>query len=273
MKFRHLPVFAAGAVAALAVIPVAPASAQWTSQPSMVGSNKVNVVKGSESWVSVNWTASTDMENFRMYVREWTTGVEVDYVEGRTSAGLTDNADLSAGEIDSAAFKLTVDDNAASSFFLQIVAEWEHEGRTYQFFPGGLDVRAEKFSGNRFSVLTDAASVVAGPEGQADPAANWVEIDLLGLAPITDGIAITISGDVEPYYPQVEFTSLHHDDRLHAQESDVARVWFDPDLVEPGTYDLEMTVSYLENSNARNPKTASETFPLQLTVTSGTRSS
>ena len=271
MKFRHLPVLAAGAVTALAVIPVSPASAQWTSQPSMVGSNKVNVVKGSESWVSVNWTASTDMENFRMYVNESTNGVEVEYVEGRTSAGLTDNADLSAGEIDSAAFKLSVDDSASSSFFLQVVAEWEHEGETYRFFPGGLDIRAEKFSGDRFSVLTDAASVVAGPEGQADPAANWVEIDLLGLAPVTDGIEITISGDVEPYYPQVEFTSLHHDDRLHARESDVARIWFDPDLIVPGTYDLEMTVSYRKSSI--DGKTKSESFPLELTVTSGSRTS
>ncbi len=269
MKSRRLLALATTAVALTAVLPAAPASAQSTSQPSIVGSNNVNVMKGSESWVSVNWTAPTEMENFRVIVNEWTNGVEVEYAADRASAALTNDANLSAGEIDSIAFLLKVDDNAASSFFLQLVAEWEHDGETFRFYPGGLDVRAEKFKGDRFSVLTDSAAVKAGPAGVDDPRGNWVEIDLLGLAPMTEGIAIELDGDLDLYYPQGDFTSLHHDDRLHAQESDVARIWFDPDLIEPGVYDMKMIVTYLDGtSSGSKPKTKSEKFSFTLTVES-----
>ncbi|MEZ5376914.1 MAG: hypothetical protein R2733_10420 [Acidimicrobiales bacterium] len=269
MKSRRLLALASTALTAATVLPAVPASAQWNSQPSIVGSNKVNVMKGGESWVSVNWTAPSDMENFRVIVNEWTNGVEIEYAADRTSAALTNDANLSAGEIDSTAFLLKVDENASSSFFLQLVAEWEHNGETFRFYPGGLDVRAEKFDGDRFSVLTDSATVKAGPAGTADPKGNWVEIDLLGLAPVTDGIKIELETDLEPYYPQETFTSLHHDDRLHAQESDVARIWFDPELVEPGTYEIEMSVTWIDsNPNGKNPKTKTETFPFTLTVES-----
>lgn len=233
----------------------------------MIGPNEVNVVKGSESWVSVSWTAPTDMENFRMVLNEWTSGVDVTYPEGRTSSGLANDADLSAGEIDTAWFRLDVAENASSSFFIQVVAQWEHDGETYEYFPGGLNVRAEKFKGDRFSVLTDSATVRSGEKGLADPDGNWVEIDVLGLAPLTEGIEMRFDGKPEPYYPQTEFTSLHHDDRLHGQESDVARVWFDPETIEAGTYDLKLTVTYLEGKkNDKNVKTKTESFPFELTV-------
>ncbi len=269
MKSRHLLTLASAALATATVLPAAPASAQWNSQPSIVGSNNVNVMKGGESWVSVNWTAPTDMENFRVIVNEWTNGVEVEYAADRTSAALENDADLSAGELDSTSFLLKVDENAPSAFFLQLVAEWEHEGETFRFYPGGLDVRAEKFTGDRFSVLTDAATVTAGPAGAVDPEENWVEIDLLGIAPVTDGIAIVLDTDIEAYYPQSDFTSLHHDDRLHDQETDVARIWFDPELIEPGTYEMTMVITYNDsNPSGKNIKTKSESFPFTLTVES-----
>lgn len=266
MKSRLLLALTAPALL-LAGLPANSASAQWTSQPSMQGSNQVNVMKGSQSWVSVSWTAPTDMENFRMVLAEWNTGVDITYVEGRTSAGLSNDADLSAGEIDTASFRLDVAENAPSSSFIQVVAEWEHEGETYQYFPGGLNVRAEKFNGDRFSVLTDSATVLSGEAGAADLDGNWVEIDVLGLAPKTDGVEMRLDGKPEVYYPQTEFTSLHHDDRLHAQESDVARIWFDPELVDPGTYDMKLVVTYLEGRKGdSSAKTKSESFPFELTV-------
>ncbi|MEZ5227954.1 MAG: hypothetical protein R2710_15155 [Acidimicrobiales bacterium] len=209
------------------------ASAQWNSQPSIVGSNKVNVMKGGESWVSVNWTAPSDMENFRVIVNEWTNGVEIEYAADRTSAALTNDANLSAGEIDSTAFLLKVDENAISAH--PSSSSSSPSGSTTDdlpLLPRWSRRAAEKFDGDRFSVLTDSATVKAGPAGTADPSGNWVEIDLLGLAPVTDGIKIELETDLEPYYPQETFTSLHHDDRLHARRAMWPLDRFDPELVE-----------------------------------------
>ncbi len=236
----------------------APASAQWTSQPVMLGDNDVSIVRGEDTWINVAWTAPTTMENFRMVVQEWQVGTETAYAEGREAAFLEQDLTLSAGEIDVTRFKLTTSDATPERFFIQVVAEWEFEGETYRYFPGGLNLRLVDFDGEQYKLLTDDATV----SSRGDGASNWVELDFLGLAPMTSDISVAIEGDVPIYYPQETFTSLHHDARLRANERDVARFWVDPTTVSEGSEEVILVVQWLDADG----QLQSDRFPFVLDI-------
>ncbi len=261
-RFVTMAAVVTTSVLAATVLPVLPASAQDASQPSMLGGTQINVVEGSESFVPITWTAPVEMQNFRMTVTPSGKGVSVAYANGRSSAGLVNDDVLSAGEIDSANFILKTSVNSPDKFTLQAVAEWDVDGQTLRSAPITLDVRSEKYKGDRFAVLTESATVSSTGDGSD----NWVEIDFLGLSPLTEGIRLEFdSKDVIPYYPQGTYTSLHHDDRLHGDETDVARVWFDPATLEPGTYKMKLDVTFLEGK-AGSDETKDEDFSFTLTV-------
>ncbi len=234
-----------------------PASAQWTVQPTMVGDSEITVVQGGDSWINVVWTAPSELENFRMVVNEWSLGTEVSYAEGTDAAYLSQDADLAAGEMDTASFKLTTSARTPRTVWLQVIAEWEHEGQTYRYFPGGISVRMVQHDGEPYSLLTDSATVASSGDGSA----NWIELDFIGLAPVTGATEVRVNGDLPVYYPQETYTSLHHDDQLHAQENDVARVWIDPETVQPGSQTVELVVDFTDHFGRTQTKTH------QLTVT------
>ncbi len=261
-RFATMAAAVTTSLVAATILPVLPASAQAPSQPTMLSGTQINVVEGSEVEVSVNWTAPVEMQNFRVTVTPSGKGVSVAYAPGHTSAGLVNDAVLSAGEIDSTTFLLKTSVDSSDKFSLQLVAEWEVDGQTFRSSPTTMDVRSEKYKGDRFAVLTESATVSSTGDGTG----NWVELDFLGLSPLTEGIRVELdTKDVLPYYPQGTFTSLHHDDRLHGDETDVARVWFDPDAVEPGTYKMKIEVTFLEGK-AGSTKTKTEDFSFTLTV-------
>ncbi len=243
---------------ALAVgVSAVPADAQWTSQPSMVGDDHVTVIRGGDTWLNVAWTAPTEMENFRMEVKEWQAGTELAYASDRDGAYLSNDSTLSAGEIDTASFKLTTSSTTPVSFFIQIVAVWEFEGQTYRYFPGGLNVSLVDYNGDQYQLLTPSATVSATGDG----AANWVELDFLGLAPMTSDLKVTVTNGPEIYYPQDTFTSLHHDAYLNGGEEDVARFWIDPDLVDPESLNVMVNVEY---TNDGTVVTESHPFVLEI---------
>ncbi len=226
--------FALGSVA----LTGSPAEAQWTSQPIMLGDNDVSVVRGSETWINVAWTAPTAMENFRMIVQEWQAGTETSYEAG-DAAKLDQDDTLEAGEIDVSRFKLSTTESTPDSFFVQVIAEWEYQGETYRYFPGGLNVRVVDFEGGEdYALLTADATVSSTGDGSS----NWIELDFLGLTGEARDLQVSVSGDIEIYHPQDTFTSLHHDAWLLADERDVARVWVDPATVNPGTHVMTIVV-------------------------------
>jgi hypothetical protein len=100
--------------------------------------------------------------------------------------------------------------------------------------------------------LTEDADITTDP---ATPDLNWVEFGYKGLAPSTTDMKITASGDLTAYHPQGTFTSLHHDQTLHVGESDVARVWYDPELVTAGTHMVTVTITY---TNAKGKSQSTE---------------
>lgn len=226
--------FALGSVA----LSGSPAQAQWTSQPIMLGDNDVSVVRGSDTWINVAWTAPTAMENFRMIVQEWQAGTETAYIAG-DAAELGQDSTLEPGEIDVSRFRLSTSESTPDSFFVQVIAEWEFEGETYRYFPGGLNVSVVDFEGGEdYALLTADATVSSTGDGSS----NWIELDFLGVSGEAKDLQITMSGDIEIYHPQGSFTSLHHDAWLLADERDVARVWVDPATVNPGSHVMTIEV-------------------------------
>jgi hypothetical protein len=106
---------------------------------------------------------------------------------------------------------------------------------------GRLKFSNKKYKGDDFLILTE--NVVAASTGNSS--GNWIEFGYKGLSPLNTNLSVEVSGtDLPVYYPQSTFTSLHHDHVLNAGESDVARIWLDPDLIEAGQESLDVTVSY-----------------------------
>lgn len=232
--------FALGSVA----LSGSPVEAQWSSQPIMLGDNDVSVVRGNETWINVAWTAPTAMENFRMIVQEWQAGTETAYTSG-AAAELDQDSTLEAGEIDVSRFKLTTSESTPDSFFIQVIAEWEYEGETYRYFPGGLNVRVVDLdSAENYALLTADATVSSTGDGSS----NWIELDFLGHSGVVRDLQISMSGDIEIYHPQGSFTSLHHDAWLLPDERDVARVWVDPATVNPGSHVMTITVESTDDA-------------------------
>jgi hypothetical protein len=91
-----------------------------------------------------------------------------------------------------------------------------------------------------FALLTNATSVPAEGDGRR----NWIGLQYLGISAVASKVEIQVTGDLPIHYPQGNFTSLHHDAVLEPDEIDTARVWIDPQRIEPGTYDLEVATSY-----------------------------
>lgn len=224
------------------IMAATPVAAQATQQPIMVGDNTVSVTRGGENWVNVVWTAPSRMENFRMTVQEWQSDTEVGYSNGEDVAYLSQDRNLEAGEMDIASFQLTTTADTPASFFIQVVAEWEFEGETFSYYPGGLNVQVVDDDGGDFLLLTKGATVSSFGSGSS----NWIELDFLGIATLTTDIAVTVEGDLDIYYPQDSFTSLHHNSLLSEQERDVARIWIDPATVDPGTHDVMVVVKSVD---------------------------
>jgi hypothetical protein len=261
MKSRRLAALAITTVAAATALPALPASAQTSGGPTILSDRAVTVTAGGEDWVNINWTASSEMKNFRMTITESINEVEISYAGDHSSAGLTNDADLSPGEMDIAAFKLKTTAKVKKDFTLQVVAQWEADGQAYKASMGDLIVRANEYKGDIYEINTDAATVASTGDGSG----NWVEIHARGLAPLTENMSFVFEQDKKfptPYYPQTTFTSLDHDDRLFGGESDVARVWFDPATVTPGTYKMKLIVTYL----ASDGKLKDKDYDFTLTV-------
>ena len=81
----------------------------------------------------------------------------------------------------------------------------------------------------------------------AADAATWVDIWYSGLAPRVEEFSLAIGDQsaLDLTYPgDGSTTSLHNDALLEDGESDVARVLVDADGAEPGSHQLDLTVTY-----------------------------
>jgi len=236
-------VFSSFVILCIAVIGLAaPASAQKQTAPTLLTKEKVDWIAGTSEWINLSWTTEVELENVEVRIIGESSGLTVEYPNGADHSGLMTDSTLSANEIDFTALKITTDASVKGNQRATLEITWDENGQR-QSASGSLRFSNKKYKGDDFAILTEDASASLAP---ATPDVNWVELAYKGLAPTTTNMQITVSGTPQVYHPQETFTSLHHDQTLHAGESDVARIWFDPDLLQAGTHDLTVTITYTD---------------------------
>lgn len=261
MKFRRM-LSTTAAVAMLSTIAVvSPAAADDDDDHvlRMTNSDEMSMVRGSNGWINIGLTSRAELQNVRIIVRESDRGTEVTYPGYGNSAGLSQGSVLPSGGMDVARFRLSTTSQSDDEIELDIIAEWEQDGRFRRAEIGEIEVELRNYRGADYEFLNRPATVSSTGDG----AGNWVEMDFLGIAPINSDFEVRVKkGLDEVYYPQGTYTSLHHDDRLDSGETDVARIWIDPATVAPGTYTVEIEVKY-KNNRGRSSR---QTHEMTITV-------
>lgn len=214
--------------------------------PVLLSDTDIDWVAGSSAWASLSWTAFEDFQDVKVTIVPESNGLTIEYPENHDGfTSLATDAHLSTNEIDVTSFKVTTTSvnngtKWASVYVEYTVDESSDEGR-YETYMGRLKFSNKKYKGDDFLILTEhAAATTTG-----DSSDNWIEFGYKGLSPLNTNLSVVVSGtDLPVYYPQESFTSLHHDHVLNAGESDVARIWLDPELISTGQESLDVTVSY-----------------------------
>lgn len=223
--------------------------------PVMLSNKNVEWVAGSSAWVSLSWTGFEQFRDVRVTVVPKSKGLTIEYPDNHDGfTSLTTDAHLSINEIDFTNFKATTTSSNNGRKSAAVYVEYTiddpeadiddsdriGEGR-FRTYMGRLSFSNKKYMGDDFLILTE--NVVATSTGEATD--NWIEFGYKGLSPVNTDLSIRVTGsDLPIYYPQSTHTSLHHDDVLNAGEADVARIWLDPELIEPGQDNLDVRVSY-----------------------------
>lgn len=230
-----------------------------TLAPILLSSSDVAWIQGSSAWVNLMWTGDADFANLRVQASSSSDGVAIEYPGdgSATSSNLNTDADLSTAEIDFTALKFTTSTPGVKHVSLNV--SWingagEEESANYN-----LELSNVAYEGDDFAILTTEAAV--GTDA-GNPAANWIDLGYLGLAPTNRDMVMTVDSDLPVYYPQETFTSLHHDEILHAGETDVSRIWFDPELIESGEGVLTVMINYVDSTGTAK----SVTHEVTLTV-------
>ncbi len=237
------------ALAGLAV----PASAASGSSPTLLSSEKIDWITGSSEWVHLSWTTKAELDDVEVRVIDLTKGLSVEYPNGGDFSSLMVDGTLSRHEIDFTALKFTTDPSSKGPKKAKIEISWT-DARGRHSAEGSLNFSNKKYKGDDFAILTEDAGITTDP---TKPELNWVEFGYKGLAPSTSDMSITASGVLTAYHPQETFTSLHHDQTLHAGEVDVARVWYDPELVTAGSHSVTVTITYTD-ANGKSQSTEHE---------------
>lgn len=225
--------------------------------PILLSDRKQSWIAGSSNWINLSWTSKGEIDDLRVKASTTSRNVEVGYSETTGDhAGLMVDAGLEANEIDFTSLYVKTGPDSPKNFNVHLDVQWTVDGRQYRGRTV-LQFRGAAFEGDAFAVMTEAGSAVAGGDGSE----NWLELSYLGLAPATTDFEVSVDGDMPVYLPQDDFTSLHHDDVLLVNETDVARIWFDPDEIEAGEYELDIVVKYSVGG-----KRAKMTHPIKLTI-------
>ena len=211
--------------------------------PVLLSEPEMPWIQGSSEWVNLMWTTDVELPNVAVRVIEASDGLTVRYPSDGDRSPLAVDPGLSVSEMDFTAVHFTSSSAGALDATIEISWDDEDGGRSTSTF--ALSLSNAEYAGEDFAILTDAAVVGSDPE---QPNANWIDLDYKGLSPTNTSMEMTVSGDLPVYHPQESFTSLHHDGVLHAGEADVARVWFDPERVEAGTFTLVVNISYVNSS-------------------------
>ena len=223
--------------------------------PVLLSNTDIAWQQGLSEWVPLMWTTDVDLTNVEVRVTATSDGLEVAYPSDSDRSRLAEDSDLSTSEIDFTAVRLSTAPGDAQTASIEISwdnVDGERESRDFD-----LSLTNQVYEGEDFAILTEAATIGSDVE---TPELNWVDLDYTGISPQNSGIRITVDSEFTVHYPQDTYTSLYHDELLLSSETEVARVWFDPALVEPGTSSLVATVEYVDTNGVS--KSVSHTVEL-----------
>lgn len=223
-------------------LPVTAQTPDASSAPQLLTDTRIDWLSGSSEWLNLTWTSSDQISNVQVVVQPSSKGLTVEYPsnhKGFTSLGVDET--LSANEIDFTSVKISTDPASRGTKMAMVYVSWDQNGKSFRSFAGRLQFSNKDYKGQDFAIMTEQASV---SNLMDDPDANWIEFNYKGLAPRTNNMKMTVTSDMEVYHPQREFTSLHHDETLHAGETDVARVWLDPEIATSGNHELTINITY-----------------------------
>ncbi len=220
-------------------VPVAAAPTR-IPQPILLSDTNGTWVEGQARWVTLSWTAQDDITDVVLRVDGSTDAVTVSYEDpANRYATLSVDPDLAANEVDTTSFLVEPAPTTPSTFELRLAVEWTYQGTRHT---GSMQMTYEQQpdEGEAFIGVTEDARV---PD-RGDGSRNWVELQFLGMIDDLRDFTVSIEGPLPVYYPQTSYTSLHHDAVLEVGESDVARFWLDPSIIEPGIYELTVVIDY-----------------------------
>jgi len=213
------------------------------------------VVEGDTAWVQLSWTAkNTDATDFRITASTRTPGVTISYPTNTgTYASLMDNDTLAVGEIDFTSLQVSVP-YGSRNVGLTVAATWTADG-VKQRNRYKVKVPVAKFKGDDIAqVTTSAGSVSVGT-----PA--WLGVEWTGIAPVLENVKMTVNGPAGAIisYPEIDkqpgtYTSLHYNDTLVTGETDIARFNVDASAMRPGTYTIDLELSYTKGTEAKAVK-------------------
>lgn len=225
--------------------------------PILLSESEIAWIQGSSDWVNLLWTTDVELDNVAVRVVDASPGLDVEYPSATTRSLPSVDPALSVSEIDYTAVRFTAMTVGALDATVEI--SWDDEDGMRQSSAYPITLTNREYDGEDFAILTEAVTV--GTDGDA-PGANWIDLEYLGIAPTNTALAMIVDGEFPVHHPQETFTSLHHDEVLHAGETDVARVWFDPELVSQGTTTIVVAIEYVNTNGA--PRSVSHEVQLEV---------
>ena len=201
----------------------------------------IDWIAGSSAWVNLTMTSTVAVDNVAVTVIDSSEGVSVRYPSNREFSSLSQDSSLSRSEIDYSSINFTT---PASPGTATATIQIDYELRDVQHsIVETLEFSNIEYEGDDFAILTDSAEL-SSSEDALDQ--NWLELGYLGISPMSGDLEVSVTGVMEAHHPRGTFTSLVANANLSGGERDVARVWFDPDELSPGTFTLTVNVDYVD---------------------------
>lgn len=200
-------------------------------------------LQGASEWVNFLWTTDTDITNVEVRVADASPGLQVEYPSATSRSLLSVDPDLSVSEIDFTAVRFTATTVGSLEATLQVSWDDVSGERLANEYP--LTFTNRQYDGDDFAILTESVEISDDVDA---PAENWIDLEYRGISPTNTALEMVVTSEFPVHHPQETFTSLHHDGLLHSGEIDVARVWFDPSLVEAGSSTIDVAIGYVDTN-------------------------
>jgi len=248
MMKRTFTILLAGA---LLILVATPALAAPRDRVDLKTKRTAAVVEGDTAWVALTWTAKrVDASDFRVVATSTDTGISISYPKTTGAySSLMDDDTLSSGEIDFTSLQISVP-YGSRNVKLTVVATWTADGEK-QTNAYEVKVPVARFKGDDIAQSTDdVGSVPVGTASELGEA-SWLGIEWAGIAPIIESVRMTVSGPAGltiTYPDEGSFTSLQYDDTLVDGETDIARFRVDTSGMKPGSYTLDVVLSYTKGT-------------------------